>query len=398
MRSNMTPVSSRLMIRTGILLLILIAALAIAPHAWPQTTMGGVSGTVRDPTGAVIPNAAVGLTNTATNTVVNTVTNESGFYIFPSVAPGNYTLSAQSPGMQKFEGAFTVRVADRVVIDATLTPGLAATAVEVKEITPLVATDNATVSATLERERISQLPINGRSLGNLFSQLAGVEGTRFNGIFNDATEFVMDGASLATRRWGGGDYPGLDSVQEFTIVSNAVSAKYSRPSEVVISMRSGTNALHGSAFLTNRNNAIGLARSRTDYYTKAPYLNRNEYGVNAGGPLIIPKVYNGKDKTFWWFGYEGRQSISNSTVSFNVPTQAMANGDFSQYRDSQGRVSTIYDPLSTQSAAQGYQRTPFIGNRIPATRETDLAKYLFSIVPRPTTSATLSWTSIGLAP
>ena len=96
------------------------------------------------------------------------------------------------------------------------------------------------MSATLERERINQLPINGRSIGNLFSQLAGVEGTRFNGIFNDATEFILDGASLATRRWGGGDYPGLDSVQEFTIVSNAVSAKYSRPSEVVISMKSGT--------------------------------------------------------------------------------------------------------------------------------------------------------------
>ena len=122
--------------------------------------------------------------------------------------------------------------------------------------------------------------------------------------------------------------PGLDSVQEFTIVSNAVSAKYSRPSEVVISMKSGTNALHGSAFETNRNNAVGLARSRTDNYTKAPYLNRNEYGVNAGGPLIIPKVYNGKDKTFWWFGYEGRQSVSNSTVSFNVPTQAMARRRF----------------------------------------------------------------------
>ena len=213
---------------------------------------------------------------------------------------------------------------------------MTATAVEVKEITPLVSTDNATVSATLERERISQLPINGRSLGNLFSQLAGVEGTRFNGIFNDATEFVLDGAVMSQRRWGGGDYPGLDSVQEFTVVSNAVSAKYSRPAEVVISMKSGTNGLHGSAFETIRNNAIGLARSRTDFYTKPPYLNRNEFGVNVGGPLIIPKVYNGKDKTFWWFGYEGRRSISYSTTSFNVPTQAMANGDFSGYKDCTG--------------------------------------------------------------
>src|SRR4051794_22449832 len=317
--------------RSALLLISVITALTIVPCGWAQTTLGAVSGTVRDLTGGVIPNASVTLTNTATNVVASANTNEVGFYIFPAVVPGPYTLSAQSPGMQKFEGAFTLRVADRIVIDPSMSPGATTTAVEVKDITPLVSTDNPTVSGTLERERINQLPINGRSIGNLFSQLAGVEGTRFNGIFNDATEFILDGASLATRRWGGGDYPGLDSVQEFTIVSNAVSAKYSRPSEVVISMKSGTNALHGSAFETNRNNAVGLARSRTDNYTKAPYLNRNEYGVNAGGPLIIPKVYNGRDKTFWWFGYEGRQSVSNSTVSFNVPTQAMANGDFSGY-------------------------------------------------------------------
>ena len=171
------------------------------------------------------------------------------------------------------------------------------------------------------------------------------------------------------------------------MVSNAVSAKYSRPAEVVISMKSGTNGLHGSAFETIRNNAIGLARSRTDFYTKPPYLNRNEFGVNVGGPLIIPKVYNGKDKTFWWFGYEGRRSISYSTTNFNVPTEAMANGDFSGYKDAQGRLQTIYDPLSTGPASQGYRRTPFIGNAIPSNRETDLAKYLFSIVPRPTNAA-----------
>src|SRR6266478_6022399 len=221
-------------LRLGVMSLFVITALLVVPCGWSQGTMGAVSGTVRDPSGAVIPNVALVLTNTATNVVVNTVTNEVGFYIFPSVVPGSYTLSAQSAGMQKFEGAVTLRVAERLVIDPALTPGATATAVEVKDITPLVATDNPTVSATLERERISQLPINGRSLGSLFSQLAGVEGTRFNGIINDATEFVLDGASLATRRWGGGDYPGLDAVQEFTIVSNAVSAKYSRPSEVVI--------------------------------------------------------------------------------------------------------------------------------------------------------------------
>jgi hypothetical protein len=379
--------ASRQVLGSGFRLYPLIIALLVASCASAQTTMGAVSGTVRDQSGAVIPNGAVVLTNTATNVAQNTNGNEVGFYIFPAVVAGNYTLSVTSQGMQKFEGSLVVRVTERVVIDLVMSPSGTSTAVEVRDITPLVATDNPTVAATLEVERINQLPVNGRNIGNLFGQLAGVEGTRFNGIFNDATEFVMDGASLATRRWGGGDYPGLDSVQEFTIVSNAISAKYSRPSEVVISMKSGTNGLHGAAFETNRNNAIGLARARTDYYNKAPYLNRNEYGVNAGGPIIIPKVYNVKDKTFWWFGYEGRQSISDSTVSFNVPTQAMKNGDFSGYKDAQGRLYTIYDPLTTASKADNYARLPFPGNIVPAQRETALAKYLFSIVPLPTNAA-----------
>src|SRR3989442_1574459 len=133
----MAKPSSRPTLQLGVLLFVLVAALLVAPCGWSQTTMGAVSGTVRDQSAAVIPNAAVVLTNTATNAVANTNTNEVGFYIFPSVVPGNYTLSAQSPGMQKFEGAFTVRVADRVVIDPSLTPGVTSTAVEVKEITPL---------------------------------------------------------------------------------------------------------------------------------------------------------------------------------------------------------------------------------------------------------------------
>ena len=373
----------------GTLLCILIAALLVAPCGWTQTTMGAVSGTVHDPSGGVIPNVSVVLTNTATNVVATTNTNEVGFYIFPAVVPGSYSLTAESPGMQKFEGTFIVRVADRVVIDPALTPGATATAVEVRDITPLVSTDNPTASTTLERERINQLPINGRSLSNFLSDLVGVEGTRFNGIFNDATEWVLDGAVISDRRWNGSPsgQPAVDAIQEFTVVSNAVSAKYSRPAEIVVSMKSGTNGLHGSAFETNRNNAVGLARARTDTFTKAPYLNRNEFGINAGGPLIVPKVYNGKDKTFWWFGYEGRQSISNSTVLFNVPTAAMANGDFSGYKDAQGRLSTIYDPLSTGSAANGYARSPFPGNVIPSQRESPLAKYLFSIVPLPTNTA-----------
>src|SRR5260370_1603771 len=219
--STMPRLQSHHTLRLSVLLLA-----AAVPCAWSQPTMGAVSGTVRDPSGAVVPNATVGLTNTATNISQNTNANEVGFYIFPDVAPGSYHLSVLSPGMQKFEGALVVRVAERLVIDPALKPGETLTQVEVKDITPLVSTDNPTVSTTLERERINQLPINGRSLNTMLGNLPGFEGDRLNGIFNDATEWVLDGAVVSDRRWNGApsSQPPMDAIQEFTVVSNAAYA------------------------------------------------------------------------------------------------------------------------------------------------------------------------------
>src|SRR5215472_15205880 len=125
----MGKLTSRPILELGMLLLLVL------PRVWSQTTMGAVSGTVRDQSGGVIPKAAIVLTNTATNVIASTVTNGLGFYIFPSVVPGNYTLSAQSAGMQKFEGAIVVRVTERVVVDPVLSPGMASAAVEVKDVT-----------------------------------------------------------------------------------------------------------------------------------------------------------------------------------------------------------------------------------------------------------------------
>src|ERR1035441_4336767 len=99
--------------------------------------------------------------------------------------------------------------------------------------------------------------------------------------------------------------PGMGSYGEFTVTDNAVSAKYTRPTNVIVSTTGGTNQIHGTAYETARNNGLGLARARTDYFTKAPELIRNEFGINAGGPVYIPKVYNGKNRTFWFVNYEG---------------------------------------------------------------------------------------------
>ena len=268
--------------------------------------------------------------------------------------------------MQRFEGNLTVQVEQSVVVDVTLSVGQTAAEVSVQDVTPLVTVDNATLGGTLEHTRIEQLPLNGRAVMSLLQTVPGMEGTRAFGIRDGSEDVVVDGATIMDRSgWNTVNprQPGLDSIQEFTVVDNGTSAKYARPTTVVMSTKNGTNQLHGSAFETNRNNAIGLARSRTDYYTKAPFLNRNEFGVSAGGPVFIPKLYNGKNKTFWFFSYEGLRLIQNTTQGFPTPTDAMRNGDMSGIVDANGLRSTIYDPYSTDSVT--WARTPFPNNRIP---------------------------------
>lgn len=124
-----------------------------------------------------------------------------------------------------------------------------------------------------------------------------IEGRRTYGTRQGSAEYVWDGSQEVDRRWGNAPAVGLDAVEQFRVEVNAVSAKFSRPSSIVISTKSGTNQVHGSAFETARNSAIGVARRRQDMWPKAPFLNRHEFGASVGGPVYIPKLYNGKDRT-----------------------------------------------------------------------------------------------------
>jgi hypothetical protein len=362
-------------------LLVGICALA----AWPQASSTSVSGTVRDQTGGVIPAAQVTLTNTATNVSFKTATSQAGLYLFPGVVPGPYQLAVEAPGMQKYEATLTVQVQQGAVIDVVMRVGQTATAVTIKDVTPIVTTDNAALGHVLERQRIEQLPINGRNLTSLLGTVPGMEGLRAYGLRYGSQELVLDGANMADRNTADRvvyRQPGLDTIQEFKVEDNGSSARYTRPTTIVASTKSGTNQLHGTAFETARNWGLGKARQRQDYYSSPPKLIRNEFGVSGGGPVYIPKLYNGRNKTFWFFGYEGLRNINPSTDQWPVPTDAMRNGDFSGLMDSQGRKYTIYDPFTTD--ANTWARQPFPNNQIPAARESPLAKYLFSITPKPT--------------
>ena len=298
--------------------------------------------------------------------------------------------------MQKFEGNLTVQVAQVAVVEVTLKLGATATAVEVADVTPALNVDNPTLGHVLERQRIDQLPINGRFISSLFDTVPGLEGQRAYGLRDGSQELVQDGTPTSDRLWGYESAnglrrrpPGLDTVQEFKVENNNSSAKYSRPTTIVVSTRSGTNALHGSLFETHRNNAIGKARSRTDFTEKAPQLIRNEFGGSAGGPLVLPKVYDGRNRTFWFTAYEGYRNVAPQSLGFRVPTQAMRNGDFRGLTDSQGRLFRIFDPNTTDSQTWARQQFSYGGqaNVIDPARLSPLTKYLYSITPLPTNTA-----------
>jgi hypothetical protein len=377
--------SERIRLATSVAALALLVALSASAQSPTR-----LSGTVADQTGAVIVGVDVSLTHMPTNTRLTARTNEAGFYLFPSLTPGPYRLAVEVRGFQRYESELTLGAGQSAVIDPVLVPGATTTTIEVRDVTPLITVDSPTVGARLERTRIEQLPINGRNLATLLATQPGYEGARTFGAPRDSYDWLVDGITINDRRWGGAPAMAvpLESVQEFALEANAVSAKNPRPVNITVVTKSGTNALHGSLFETHRNNAIGLARARTDYYQKAPPLIRNEFGGSAGGPLVLPTLYNGKDRTFWFVTAEALIQRQSATQGYRVPTEAMRKGDMSGLIDAQGRLYVIYDPWTTNPVPGDWSRQPFTYggqlNRIDPARISPVAKYLFDIIPLPT--------------
>jgi hypothetical protein len=362
----------------------------LATVCFGQTSAGTIQGTVNDSTGAVIAAAKLSIIQQTTSLKHETAANNVGFYIFPSVQPGAYKLSASAPGMQAWEGSVLLRVGQTASVDVVLAVGATATEVTVVgDVTPLITTESPTLGNVVERARVEQLPLNGRLLQHMIqSTTPGVDGPNpgnptVYGI-RFGMEFTQDGAVLVNRTYGGipNRPPGMDTVEEFRVETNNSSAKFSAPATTILSTRSGTNAFHGSLFETARNNGFGVARARQDFYAKPPQLVRNEFGASAGGPIILPKIYNGKNRTFFFFGWESYRHAYSATATTTMHTMAMRGGDFSGLVDGAGRSYTLYDPWTTDSKT--WTRQPFPNNQIPITRESPMAKYLLDVTPVPT--------------
>lgn len=365
--------------------MLLIAALP----ALSQTGTATIRGSVYDAARAAVPGATLILTNQATNAARRATSSEVGFFLFSGLPPGNYQLSAELSGFKKWSTELTLRAGDTTVVDPALEVGSVDVVVEVSGAAPIIATESSEIADVKDSLRIEQLPLNGRSVTTLFDLTPGVEGggnARVNGLKVGSMDITLDGMSMVDR-FGGGMarvQPGLDTVSEFRVETVGSGAQFSRPATVTLVTKSGTNQFHGSLFETFRNNGGGLRARQRQSGNTAPFYARNEFGASAGGPVFLPKFYDGRNRTFWFAAYEGsrerQQRVSNGNV---VPTLAMWEGDFSGVIDNNNNLSKIYDPLTT--GADG-RRTPFVGNVIPKNRQNPVYAVMQSVTHVPTSN------------
>jgi hypothetical protein len=381
--------------RLAIVCRYLLACALLTGSLRAQSGAGSIQGTVKDASGSAIPHCPVQVVNQATSAANDTVTNSSGFYSVPGLFAGDYKITFSAPGMKAYQTTISLQDAQNAVLNPSLTVGDVTQQVIVAADSVQMATyDSGTVSTELDYKRIDQLPQNGRDLLNLAANtVPGVEatGTRANGLMPEGMEYSQDGAPMTNRNFGGEGnatqaiLPDPDAVQEAKFETLNSTAQYATPATVIVTTKSGTNQIHGSLFETARNNYFGIAKARQNPANyAAPHLVRNEFGASVGGPIRIPKLYNGKNKSFFFFAYERFSLAQAANELVTVPTVAMRNGDFSGLINSAGVLQTLYDPNSTVPGT--LQRTPFPNNQIPISRESPLAKALYAATPLPQTA------------
>ena len=368
----------------------------LSPNALPQATTAKVTGAVTDPSGAVVTGAKVEIRNVQTNQARTVTTDQQGAYEFNFIPTGLYTLAVEAAGFQKSEvSQFQLSVDQVARIDLRLSIGQAAESIKVEAGAVLMQTENATVGTVIDSQKVVELPLNGRSFVQLALLTPGVNpgtpgsitvrrlrgsvgqavGMSANGARDTQNRFYYDGIeAMDLDSYSFSFSPSIDAINEFKVQSSTYSAEVGGApgGQVNLTTKSGNNTVHGTAWWFNRNDAFTALNAFQPRFpgVKAARLNRNQYGLNIGGPVYLPKIYNGKDKTFFFFNWEsGRQIAGSFGGTAFVPPAAQRSGDFS------GIAAAIVDPANSQ---------PFPGNRIPAARVAPYArKFLDGYVPLP---------------
>jgi hypothetical protein len=357
----------RLLTRALVAFLLLAGCAAIA-----QVETARVIGTVKDQTGAVIPGAAVTLTNAGTGISSKATTRSDGSYESAPLHIGTYTVSVEAPGFKRIvrEGV-VLQIQQTAVVDFKLQVGQISQEVTVAAAAALLTVNEATQGQVIDNRKVVDLPLNGRDYVQLGLLSSGTDpaasgartgGFSASGMRSTQNNYLLDGvdnndAQIAYQaRQGEVVKPNVDAIQEFKVMTSSFSAEYGRAvgSIINVTMKSGTNALHGTVFEFLRNEKLDAKNFFDLPGPKVPFK-RNQYGFSVGGPIR-------RNKTFFFGDYEGSRVRQSNTNNSTLPTPAMTNGDFSQLLPG----TLIYDPAS-YNAATGV-RQPFAGNVIPKAR------------------------------
>jgi hypothetical protein len=353
------------------LVLLLVALFVVGgPCANGQTSQASIRGNVHDATNAVIPNATLSLMNTETRVVSTAKTNATGDYLFLNITPGTYTLEAKSTGFTAVKlTPFTLQVNQTPVLDFSLAPGQVDQVISVEATGEELQAASSELGLTLESKQITDLPLDTRNFTELFGTAPGVSpivvgGSQtnsyttsigpvaipsFNGQTNRSDIFVVDG--ILDIETFGNSYavqPSIETIQDLKLQSHNDSAEFggSTGGTINVATKSGTNTLHGSAWEYNKSPSLQAVYYFTPPNTPVAPFKQNQFGGTLGGPVVIPKLYNGRDKTFFFAGYEDFRFSGPGTATYLVPTAAELSGDFTA-------DAPIYDPTTTTCTASG---------------------------------------------
>jgi hypothetical protein len=385
-----------------------------AEPIYAQETTATLVGNVSDASGAAASGALIKATNLGTNTTRETQSDSAGSYSLPFLPAGDYTVTASLTGFQSQKvDRLTLQVQQTARMDFKLTVGSVTESIQVAASAAVLQTENATVGTVIDSGKIVELPLNGRNFIQLAQLIPGVQpGTpgsitvrrgrgsvgqtdagfgstaaSANGQRDTADRFFLDG--IETMDYDAVTYsfsPSIDAIAEFKVETSTYSAETGSAPGAQVSMvtKSGTNALTGTLWEFNRNDALTQSYDAIAGKTVTPArLNRNQFGANIGGPVVLPKVYHGKDKTFFFFNWESGYAAQGATPTpLTIPPAAIRTGDFSQVVNAKTKAPiVITDPFSG---------TPFPGNIIPTSRLSFQSLAFLQFLPQPNLNGTAS--------
>src|SRR5882724_351647 len=344
--------------RTGIIfpttILLLAVFLAGAPPAVAQKDTGAIVGTVHDASGAVVVGAKVSVTDFERGQTFTTTTNPSGEYVASPLRIGRYTVTIEHPGFKTAaSNVVEINVQDRAAVNITLQVGSAMDRIEVEATTPLIQTETSELGQVVDSKRVSTLPLNGRNFAQLALLSAGTApsepgardeggyGFSSNGARSLQNNFLLDGVDNNSNlpdllnETNFVIQPPIDALEEFKVQTNAYSAEFGRGNGAIVNavIKSGKNQLHGSLWEFLRNEKLDSRNYFDDRSAPTPPYKRNQFGGTIGGRVVIPGLYNGKDRTFFFFDYEGLRVRQAQTQTALVPNSAWLGGNFTNGLD-----------------------------------------------------------------